>query len=293
MSMGRRWDVSAGKLARTTKRRVERVIADRSPRAAGPARIAPDVPKPGTTERTSTGTAVDNLVDPVFLLSSPRSGSTLLRAILDSHSQICAPQEFHFRDFQVRPKHVDAIKPWRQLGFSYGEFEDILWDRMLHLLLVRSGKRIIVEKTPQNVLDWRRLHRKWPNARYLHLRRHPLRIVESRARARPDRTVEFQVQRTALYCAKLHEASQALPGITLRYEDLTARPAEQMRRVCAYLGVDFEPGMLDYHDDDFRVGWGDWSEKIRSGRIQPSPPPPPIDEVPVDLRGIAIAWGYA
>ncbi len=235
-----------------------------------------------------------NLVpDPVFLLSSPRSGSTLLRSILNSHSRICAPHEPHFQDLQVRPRHDYALAAWKALGHSPRAMEGILWDRMLHLLLEDSGKDIIVEKTPQNVLEWKRLADQWPQARYIHLRRHPLRIVESREAARPDQTRDFQVMRTAKYCAKLDEARAALPGPTIRYEDLTANPVPELERICRYLRVDFEPAMLAYRQDDFVVGRGDWGDKIRSGRIQPSLPTPPLGDVPVDLRSVAIAWGYS
>lgn len=62
------------------------------------------------------------------------------------------------------------------------ELEHLLWDRVLHRDLRLSGKRLIVDKTPTNVLRWR------PRARYIFLLRHPLRIVESAVTARPHAT---------------------------------------------------------------------------------------------------------
>ena len=40
------------------------------------------------------------------------------------------------------------------------------------------------------------------------------------------------------------------------------------------------------------VGLGDWSEKIKSGRIQPPKPLPKIEEIPEELLDLTRAWGY-
>lgn len=271
---------AGGRLTRTVRRQARRTLADYRQRRRGGA------------VRVEAGGRGNLVCDPVFVLCSPRSGSTLLRAILNTHSQICAPHELHLGMAQVRANGKRPLESWKALGFTQGQMENILWDRMLHLLLAESGKQIIVDKTPAYVLNWKRIAKHWPHARYIHLRRHPLRIVESRAAARPDQTTDFQISRTLLYCTKLDEARAALPGPTLRYEDLTTDPAGQMQRVCSYLGVEWEPQMLHYRQEDFRVGRGDWSDNIRSGQIVPAKPAPPIEQVPVDLRGVAIAWGY-
>lgn len=276
-----------------TTRQEVRAVGGRFGRAARRRLVALAPGQPRRSRRPGGAlTGSDNLVDPVFVLCSPRSGSTLLRVILGTHSQILAPRELHLRDAQVRSATPYAARTWKGLGFTPRDLEDLLWDRTLHLLLVSSGKSIIVDKTPQNVLDWKRIARKWPKARYIHLRRHPWRIVESRSASRPDQTLAFHIRRTAAYGKKLDAARDALPGPTVRYEDLTTDPARQVQRVCDYLGVAWEPAMLAYGQDDFVKGWGDWSDKIHSGKIHPSPPAPPIGEVPVDLRGLAISWGY-
>jgi hypothetical protein len=53
--------------------------------------------------------------------------------------------------------------------------------------------------------------------------------------------------------------------------------------------------MLDYGEfshGKFRVGLGDWSDKIKSGRVQPPAPPPPLEEIPPRLLKLCRAWGY-
>src|SRR5260370_26432337 len=104
---------------------------------------------------------------PVFILSSIRSGSTLLRCMLDTHSLIHAPHEMHLVDLAVQVDGRFAGLAMRVAGLDERELEHLLWDRVLHRELVRSGKRLIVDKTPTNLLRWQRVARRWPNSRYL------------------------------------------------------------------------------------------------------------------------------
>ena len=93
----------------------------------------------------------------------------------------------------------------------------------------------------------------------------------------------------------MEAARAALGGLTVHYEDLTADPEEVTRRLCAYLAVPWERQMLDYgyeQHGSFKSGLGDWSSKIRSGRVQAAAPLPAADDVPEVLRELASAWCY-
>jgi hypothetical protein len=237
------------------------------------------------------------LVAPVFLLSSPRSGSTLLRVVLDSHSRLHAPIETHIRRLAVRFTTRLSRTAMETLGHGVADVEHILWDRMLHRELLRSGKQTIVEKTPSNVFVADRFALAWPDARFVFLLRHPLAIARSWHDADPPRRpMNRAVQHTLKYMAALERARRDHPGLTVRYEDLTADPVAETRRICDFLDVPWEPGMIAYgqhhHHGDFRKGMGDWREKIHTGTIQPARPLPHPDEVPRSLREICAHWEY-
>ncbi|TMR22101.1 sulfotransferase [Nonomuraea turkmeniaca] len=230
---------------------------------------------------------------PVFVLSAPRSGSTLLRLILDSHSRVHAPHELPLGDIAV---HVPAGVPTAALallGHDQTTAEHLLWDRLLHEELGRSGCSVLVVKHPDHVLMWKRLAVCWPDARFVFLLRHPAAIVASWSEAFGHRPSEAAAH-LRQFTAALSEARRALPGVTVRYEDLVADPVAEVERVCGHIGVEFEPGMLEYgrHEHGpLQLGLGDWSDMIRSGRIQPARPIPAA--LPEALIDAAADWGYA
>ncbi|MEU9366299.1 sulfotransferase [Streptomyces avermitilis] len=267
-------------------------------RAVSPPRRALDaMPAPRTAEEEAPAAPrAPRLVDsPVFVLSSVRSGSTLLRVLLNSHSRIRAPHEMHLRTVHVQLSRDFTADAMRALELDKDELEHVLWDRLLHLELTRSGKDVIVDKTPPNTLIWPRLHRCWPHARYLVLLRHPGAVVTSLTERRTDPDHEAIHAEVLGYSEKLEEARQHLDAHVLTYEELTAEPERTTRGICDYLGVPWESSMLDYGSQDhgtFRPQLGDWSSTIRSGRIQAARPADPTAELPDRLQELAHAWGY-
>ncbi|WP_283137728.1 sulfotransferase family protein [Rhizohabitans arisaemae] len=235
----------------------------------------------------------DRLVpDPVFIHCSVRSGSTLLKSVLGSHSTLHAPHELHLRHMHVELGSSYVQKAMKELGMSARDLEHLLWDRILDTELAKSGKTRIVVKTPNHVFMWRRIAQCWPGAAHVFLLRHPASIARSWHQARPKWTVEETVENVLGYMNALNEARTELPGITVRYEELTAEPERVGRGLCDFLGLAWEPGMLEYGKSgtSFKRGLGDWKEKISSGRIQQAAPFP--DHTPEGLHEICRSWDY-
>jgi hypothetical protein len=234
------------------------------------------------------------LAQPAFILSSVRSGSTLLRLILNSHPQIYAPHELHLAHIKVELGIPAAEHAVTALNMDKQELTHMLWDRLLNEALRRSGKSVLVEKTPNLVFIWHRVASCWPDARYIYLLRHPAAILDSWQRARPTQTHQEAIASVTRYLTALREARAVLPGHTVRYEDLTANPARTAKGLCAYLGVDWVPEMIEYgkHEHgELRSGLGDWTENIRTGEVQPAKPLPD-SALPAELRALAADLGY-
>lgn len=232
---------------------------------------------------------------PVFVLCTVRSGSTLLRVMLNSHSQICAPHELHLRTLRVQVPKAIGQPAMAALGLDQRELEHLLWDRILHRELERSGKPLVVDKTPANAFMWERITECWPEARLVYLLRNPAGIVDSFARARPE-LVRDRVEREVLsYAGGVAAARSATAGHTVRYEDLVAAPEQVTSDLCRFLGLTWEPAMVEYGRFDhgpLRAGIGDWSEQIQSGVVQPARSLPAAGLSSPELRALADDWGY-
>lgn len=97
-----------------------------------------------------------NALSPVFILSAERSGSTLLRYILDSHEDVSSPGELSlgeickkllFALYRLRPDNHDKRKMMKEIK---GEARRII-DKIMNAFLIRTGKRVWCEKTPYNL----------------------------------------------------------------------------------------------------------------------------------------------
>jgi hypothetical protein len=238
---------------------------------------------------------VDRLLTrPIFILAPVRSGSTLLRSLLNAHSQVHAPHELHLPRLTVHVESVLADRALSALGHNQADLEHLLWDRVLHLELVRSGKTYVVEKTPEMVGAHRRIATCWPDARFIFLIRHPASIAQSwREAGGTKKTFEERTVVPLGLMQGVERARRELQGLTVRYEDLTADPTAETQRICGFLELAWEPGMLQYGQEGvFIRGLGDWKDKIRSGTVQAGRPLPAPDDIPPMLREISRDWGY-
>lgn len=214
---------------------------------------------------------------PVFLLGPMRSGSTVLGKMLGSHSRICVPHELHLATWRVETNSKNAPAALEAAGLSPSELANLLWDRVMHLELVKARKSIIVDKTPRNTLQWKRIAVVWPDARFLVLLRHPVRVAESLAAAHPEIPEAKHHAELERYAVALHDAQhQARHALTVRFEDLVGDPTATTHRIAEWLGVRWEEAMLNGAADAARAA-------------QPEPHP---NDVPDTLRKSCELLGY-
>ena len=235
------------------------------------------------------------LQKPVFILSSIRSGSTLLRVMLNTHSQIYAPHELHLAGIKVNMSSKYVKSAMQELGLGSDTLQFLLWDRLLQRELMRNQKQVLVNKTPSDALMWRRIVRCWPDARFIYLLRHPAAVTDSWQRARKDWTRdEVGRGRQAVHgrCrGSARPAWRAHREVRGHHHRSRARDAPDLR----VRRRRYEPAMVDYGQADhgsFRAGLGDWSKNIKSGKIQPVERMPTPDEIPATLVDISKQWGY-
>lgn len=215
-----------------------------------------------------------------FVLGVGRSGTTMLRLMLDAHSQLAIPQETGFAEEIER--RLSAGTPLAEaalgaisdcdnsssFGLSTddlaGAFADLppgdrdgagtgLALRAFYSLYARSqGKTRAGDKTPIHTGHIVRLHRHLPEARFVHL------IRDGRDVATSIRDLWFAPSRDLAALARWwretiavarNQARDLPPGtyLEVRYEELILNPESELLRICAFLDLPFEPQMLAFH----------------------------------------------
>jgi hypothetical protein len=216
----------------------------------------------------------------VFVVGSPRSGTSLIQSVLAAHSQLFSiPGETGLFTHQ-------NIFARRHFGLSWAENRALLlasrdvvdfFDRGVRLLESRNDNRTFVEKTPQHVLRLEFLSRRFPNARFVHVVRDGRDCFAS-AKTHAGIPQATSARRFARYWTRCVEVPLRMDGnprlLTIRYEDFVRTSAPELARVMGFLNLELEERQLDPewfgshkrgHRDEFRLLRSPVSER-RVGR---------------------------
>lgn len=211
-----------------------------------------------------------------IIVGAPRSGTTLLRFMLDSHSTLAIPPETGFLPAvyalkqtgrQTRADFFDVVTTfsgdppaWVDFGLDARHF----WKELEQLepFDLSEGLRIFYrlyaskqnkprygDKTPTYCEHIQCVEELLPEAHFIHI------IRDGRDACMSLRPLNFSpasdIRTLALYWRNLVEAGRkagdaARAYMELRYEDLVREPQLQLESICRFLDLSFEPGMLLY-----------------------------------------------
>jgi hypothetical protein len=220
----------------------------------------------------------------VFIVGASRSGTTLLRRIVDAHPQIAITRETHWITKEAAPRgtpvgpellaRLATVERFARMDMdhaalerllaraepvSYAEFVSAVFD-----LYGRSqGKTLVGDKVPTYVLDIALLHELFPHARFVHLIRDGRDVCSSvldwerqhRNFAKFSTWDEDPVSTTALWWERRVRTGREA-GLPLgrdlyrepRYESLVAEPEATCRELCDFLDVPYSERMLAFHE---------------------------------------------
>ncbi len=206
----------------------------------------------------------------VFLVSAPRSGSTLLARMLGAHSRVAGGPEPH------------VISPLAHLGYyervDSAPYDPVIAQRGIRELIARlpggeedflaacraytdhlyarwlesaPGKSLLLDKTPAYALVLPFLTRLYPRARYVVLTRSPLAVLSSYANSFYDGDFEVSVRHNPILERYVPAIARFLreapaPLIHVRYEPLVESPGSELERLCGFLDLEFEPAAIEY-----------------------------------------------
>ncbi len=219
----------------------------------------------------------------LFVIGSPRSGTTMLERMLSSHSMIQGGPEPHLltplahlgiwdKVDKAPYDHVLAAESQKLFVDQLPNKEQDYWDACRaycdvlygRYLESKGAKPICLDKTPAYALVLPFIAKVFPDARYVVLTRHPLAAFSSFANSFFDG--DYQVAQN--YNPLLNRYVPALaaflrqkdvPVIHVRYEDLVKDPETWFAKICEYIGVPFEKEAIDYgkSEEERPKGLGD------------------------------------
>jgi Sulfotransferase family len=217
---------------------------------------------------------------PFFVLGAARSGTTMLRLMLNRHSRLAIPFESQFLRWILRElpldRPLDSREAERMAELVAGEKNFTTWhldpthvrqelirlapaplamlvDALFRMEIAPTGKPRWGDKTPHYYLCWRKLMRLFSGSKLVHI-------------IRDGRDVNLSLERvgwhgpTAAHRARYwhqrvkmaHAAARELGperNMIIRYEDLVLDSRATLDAVCDFLGETFEPRMLEFFED--------------------------------------------
>jgi len=215
--------------------------------------------------------------DPIFIVGLPRAGSTLLEQILASHSRVEGTMELPnvpqiARDLAEREGAAPGVGFFEAVAALSGAELRALGERYLDGTrpLRKSSAPFFIDKMPNNCLYVGLIHLILPNATIIDARRHPLGCGFSCFKQHFARGQSFAYALEDLgtyyrdYVALLHHFDAVLPGRVRRvlYEDMVADTGQEVRRLLAHCGLEFEAACLRFYDNERAVRTAS-SEQVR------------------------------
>ena len=213
-----------------------------------------------------------------IIVGSPRSGTTLLRLMIDAHPQVAIPPETGFlylglnlvegdasprENFFVRLTQYPPEAPgWNDFHLDAGAFRTEL-DRLepfdladglrafYRLYAARWSKPRWGEKTPLYCRHLQTIERILPEAHFIHLIRDG-RDATISLRERwfsPGHGIAIQASYWRDNVLTAREEGQTCGHyIEVRFEDLICNTESELRRICNFIKIDFDSRMLAHHE---------------------------------------------
>jgi hypothetical protein len=210
---------------------------------------------------------------PIFIIGCARSGTTLVRLILDSHPRISAGAETKFLPELGAMVERARIEGKFDVSRAYVlELMRGFYGRLQGDYMIRRGKRRWAEKTPGYTMHLPLIEELYPTAQYVHVIRDGRDVVASHRDRWGYRTaLGTGLRKWPAYITVARRFARGLPPDRyheMRYEDLVREPEQTARELFAFLGEPWDPQVLAYdlsaHSDMDQVA-GLQAERRRSG----------------------------
>ena len=202
----------------------------------------------------------------IFVLSLPRSGSTLLRLILDTHPEICCPGELGlgqlcddlYRALYFSLGQTGTKDDAARVAITTARVRETVCDFM-DSYAASKHKSLWAEKTPSNLDHADRLAETFPDAAYICLHRNLLDLIRSgwemtRYGKMGYGKFKYELWDHQEFLSLCTRQTRALMDferkhrdrtIRIHYEQLTRNPTQALSRLFGFVGLDWNPSLID------------------------------------------------
>jgi tetratricopeptide (TPR) repeat protein len=205
---------------------------------------------------------------PIFLISLPRSGSTLLEQILNRHPQIEAVGELPYiralmrGSMELRMRHGPLTVPQYIATLSADEKTALGAEYLRRAAQHRkSDTRYFIDKMPSNWSDVLFIREILPQARFIEIRRNAMDCCFSNYAHHfgSAHAASFDLVHQARACTDytrlMDHLNLAVPGFlcSVRYETLVDQPQPELDKVLDNLGLEWTDDLLSFYESDRAV----------------------------------------
>jgi sulfotransferase family protein len=216
-------------------------------------------------------------INPFFIVGVQRSGTTLLRLILNAHSEIAIPEEASFLKPLLKSKWIRSTisgeRKEKLIGFLGANEQFRLWnfDRGPFLKEIENKQSTTIKEVMEMMYSSYAKHEgklRWgdkslffgaidllkemfPKARFIFIVRDGRDVFYSWRKMDPSKS--HPAVMALDWKSKLHFIERSMKNIPdrdiilLRYEDLLIKPESTLQNICKFLDISFEDGMLKFH----------------------------------------------
>jgi hypothetical protein len=201
---------------------------------------------------------------PIFVLGMPRTGSTLVERIISSHSEVQSAGELSVFSIKMLElvEECNGGKPPERLELARLASELPLAELGKRYLAavepLRNGKKHFVDKLPLNSLNIGLIYGALPNARVIHVVRHPMDACYAiyKYLFKNGYPFSYDLEELAAYYTEYFRLMQhwrdVLPErwiYDIHYEDVVAELPREARKLVEYLRLDWQDACERFHDN--------------------------------------------
>ncbi|MEG4108429.1 sulfotransferase [Microcoleus sp. S13_C5] len=209
----------------------------------------------------------------IFLVGSPRSGTTMLQSLLAAHPEVISFPESKFFHYLLYKKFAGKF-PARMEAFFKDEinrpdllqgFDDsqtvgakVSWFvRVLDGLAAEQNKSIWLEKTPEHIYFIEDIQRLLPDAKFIHILRNSMDTIASLHEATMNShdlwghgwDLNHCIHRWKEAMLISHKYAKKSNHILVKYEEILDNKVKKLEELCHFMGIEYDDRMLEFYQE--------------------------------------------